>query len=118
MKSQFKKQESEFARLEQDTPVLSSFFFDAHLRWLQLLVWLIVWGLMKRQPLWVILCHLPEKGRKEIEEIAEEMKKEGQERKRNRNGSEETEEIKTFPATKDNRPCPTVSQYQLDALVT
>ena len=26
------KQESEFARLEQDTPVLSSFFFDAHLR--------------------------------------------------------------------------------------
>ena len=26
------------------------------------------------QPLWVILCHLPEKGRKEIEEVAEEMK--------------------------------------------
>ena len=73
-----------------------------------------MWGLTKRQPLWVILCHLPEKGRK----IAEEMKNEGQERKRNRNGSEETEEIKTFPATKDNRPCPTVSQYQLDAPVT
>ena len=29
---------------------------------------------MTRQPLWVILCHLPEKGRKEIEEIVEEMK--------------------------------------------
>ena len=29
---------------------------------------------MTHQPLWVILCHLPEKGRKEIEEIVEEMK--------------------------------------------
>ena len=29
---------------------------------------------MTRQPLWVILCRLPEKGRKEIEEIAEEIK--------------------------------------------
>ena len=27
-----------------------------------------------RHPLWVILCRLPEKGRKEIEEIVEEMK--------------------------------------------
>ena len=29
---------------------------------------------MACQPLWVILSHLPEKGRKDIEEIAEEMK--------------------------------------------
>ena len=29
---------------------------------------------MTRQPLWFIWCHLPEKGRKEIEEIVEEMK--------------------------------------------
>ena len=29
---------------------------------------------MTRQPLWVILCRLQEKGRKEIEEIAEEIK--------------------------------------------
>ena len=29
---------------------------------------------MTRQPLWVILCRLLEKGRKEIEQIAEEMK--------------------------------------------
>ena len=29
---------------------------------------------MTHKPLWVILCHLQEKGRKEIEEIAEEMK--------------------------------------------
>ena len=42
--------------------------------------------------------------------------------KRNRNESEETEEIKAFPSTltcyKDSRPCPTVSQYLLDAPVT
>ena len=48
--------------------------------------------------------------------------REGQGRKRNRNESEETKEIKTSPPTltcyKDSRPCPTVSQYQLDALVT
>ena len=31
-------------------------------------------GLTTRQPLWVNLCRLPEKGRKEIEEIVEEMK--------------------------------------------
>ena len=57
----------------------------------------------------------------EIEEIVEEMR-EGQGRKRNKNESEETEEIKTFPSTftcyKDSWPCPTVSQYQLDAPVT
>ena len=45
--------------------------------------------------------------------------REGQGRKRNRNESEETEEIKTFPLYpyKDSRPCPLVSQYQLDAPV-
>ena len=32
------------------------------------------WGLTTRQPLLVILCRLPEKGRKETEEIAEEIK--------------------------------------------
>ena len=49
-------------------------------------------------------------------------KREGQGRIRNRSESEETEEIKTYPSTltcyKDSRPCPTVSQYQLDAPVT
>ena len=62
--------------------------------------------------MWVILCCLPEKGRKELEEIVEEMKE------RDRNESEETEETKTFPSTitryKDSRPC----QSQLDAPVT
>ena len=47
--------------------------------------------------------------------------REGQGRKRNRNESEETEEIKTFPLypypLQDSRPCPAVSQYQLDAPV-
>ena len=48
--------------------------------------------------------------------------REGQERKRNRNECEETEEIKHSPSNlicyKDSRPCPTVSQYQSDAPVT
>ena len=48
--------------------------------------------------------------------------REGQGRKRNKNESEETEEIKISPSTltcyKDSRPCPTVSQYQLDVPVT
>ena len=39
-------------------------------RYLELIDWLC-WGLTTRQPLWVILCRLPEKGR---EEIVEEMK--------------------------------------------
>ena len=56
----------------------------------------LCWGLTTRQPLRVILCRLPEKGRKEIEESRGD-EREGQGRKRNRNESEETEEIKTFP---------------------
>ena len=31
---------------------------------------------MKRQPLWVILCHLPERGRKEIVEMKEKDREE------------------------------------------
>ena len=34
---------------------------------------------MKCQPLWVILCCLPEKGRKETEEIVEEIKERNRE---------------------------------------
>ena len=40
---------------------------------------ILCWGLTTRQPLWVILCRLPEKGRKEIEEIVEEMKERNRE---------------------------------------
>ena len=40
-------------------------------------------------------CHLPEKGRREIEEIIQEMK-EGDMGERKMNENEETEEIKTF----------------------
>ena len=47
--------------------------------------------------------------------------REGQGRKRKMNESEETEEIKKIPlyltCCKDNKPCPTVNQNQLDALV-
>ena len=39
----------------------------------------LCWGLTTRQPLWVILCRLPEKGRKEMEEIVEEMKERNRE---------------------------------------
>ena len=62
----------------------------------QLLTDWLCWGLTTRQPLWVILCRLPEKGRKVIEEIVEEIKERDRE-ERNRNESEETEEIKIFP---------------------
>ena len=37
----------------------------------------LCWGLTTRLPLWVILCRLPEKGGKEIEEIVEKMKGRG-----------------------------------------
>ena len=60
-----------------------------------LINWLSL-GLTTCQPLWVILCCLREKGRREIEEIVEEMK-ERDRGKRIMNDSEETEEIKTFP---------------------
>ena len=39
----------------------------------------LCWALTTHQPLWVILCHLPDKGRKETEEIVEEMKEKNRE---------------------------------------
>ena len=43
---------------------------------------------MTRQPLWVILCRLPEKGRKDIEEIVEEeIVEEMKERNRKERGT-------------------------------
>ena len=56
------------------------------------LYWLC-WRLRTHQPKWVILCRLPEKGRREIVEET----KVGQGRKRKIHESEETDEIKTFP---------------------
>ena len=75
---------------------------------------------MTHQPLWVILCHLSEK-RDRRDSRGDE--REGQGRKRNLNESEETGELKkyslsTLTCYKDSKPCPTVSQYQLDAPVT
>ena len=46
------------------------------------LLYLQCWGLMTRQPLWVILCRLLSKGRKEIEERVEEMKERDREERR------------------------------------
>ena len=48
-------------------------YFSEFLQKLIRFDWLC-WGLTTRQPLRVILCRLPEKGRKEIEERVEEMK--------------------------------------------
>ena len=56
--------------------------------------WLIELGLTTHQPLWVILCCLPEKGRREIEETVEEMKE--RDRGERKNESEETEETSKF----------------------
>ena len=74
---------------------------------------LLSWGLTTRQPLWVIFCRLPEKGRREIEGIVEEMK-ERDRGEREMNEREETEEIKTFPLypylLQGYQALPTVSQ--------
>ena len=76
------------------------------------------WRVVK--PLRVILCRLPEKGRKETEEIVEEMKertgkKVEQEWKwRNRRNKNSPSTLTYY---KDSSTCPTVSQYQLDAPV-
>ena len=72
-------------------------------------------GLMTCQPLWVILCRLPEKGRKEI---VEEMKERGREA---RGTGMKVKKLKQSPSTltcyKGSRPCPTVSQSLLDTPV-
>ena len=54
------------------------------------------WGLTTRKTLWIILCRLTEKGRKD-KGGSRRDKREEQGGKRNRNEREETEEIKTFP---------------------
>ena len=77
---------------------------------------------MTRQPLWVILSHLPEKGRKEIEEIVEEMKERDREARGTGMKVKKQKKLKHTPSTltcyKDSMPCPTVSQSQLDVPVT
>ena len=44
-----------------------------------IVLFLLCWGLTTRQPLRVILCRLPGKGKKEIAEIVEEMKEKDRE---------------------------------------
>ena len=81
----------------------------------------LCWGLTTRQPLRVILCRLPEKGRKEIEERVEEMKERDREERGTGMKVKKQKKLKYSPSTlthyKDSRSCPTVSQYQLDAPV-
>ena len=55
-----------------------------------------VGSLTTRQALWVILCRLPEKGRREIGEIVEEIKKRDRGEGK-MNEREKSEEIITFP---------------------
>ena len=57
----------------------------------------LCWGLTTSQPLWIILCRLPEKGRKEIEEILEETKEREREEKGTWMKVKKTEEIKSSP---------------------
>ena len=79
-----------YAQVEfKEVNIVKASFRDDMVDWL-------CWGLMTLQPLWVILCRLPEKRRREIEETVEEMK-ERDRGERKMNDSEETEEIKTFP---------------------
>ena len=83
--------------------------------------WLIVLGFNDTSTLEGHFVSSPREREKRDRRESRGDEREGQGRKRNRNESEETEEIKTFPSTlthyKDSRPCPTVSQYQLDAPV-
>ena len=85
------------------------------------MLWLIMLGLTARQPLWVILCRLPEKGRKEIEEIVVKLKERNREERETGMKVKKQKKRKHSPSTlncyKDSRPCPTVSQFQFDAPV-
>ena len=78
-------------------------------------------GLTTRQPLRV-LCRLPKKWREEIEEMVVEMKETDREERGTGMKVKKQKKYKHSPSTltcyKNSRPCPTVSQYQLDALVT
>ena len=64
---------TELFQIEIDAVIYTDHFF-LHWNMDQTVYCLLCWGLTTRQPLWVILCRLPEKGRKETEEIVEEMK--------------------------------------------
>ena len=79
-------------------------------------------GLTTHLPFWVILCHLPEEGGKEMEEIVEEMKERVREERGTGMKVKKPKKYKHSPSIltcyKDSRPCSTVSQYQLDAPVT
>ena len=51
---------------------------------------------MTRQPFWVILCRLPEKGRNELEEIVKEIKERDRGERRTGMKEKKQKKIKTF----------------------
>ena len=59
--------------------VADSYFSTKKCAWI--LIGLMCWDLTTLQPFSVILCRLPEKGRKETEEIVEEMKERDREKR-------------------------------------
>ena len=75
---------------------------------------------MTHQPVWVILCHLPEKGRRDRRDSRGDERK-GKGRKRKMNESEETEETKTFPLypylLQGQQALPDCKPYQFDAQI-
>ena len=88
-----------------------------------LISWLIVLGFIDTSTFVGHFVSSPrERKKKNDRRDTRRDKRDGQGKKWHRNESEETEEIKTSPSIltcyKDSRPCPTVSQYQFDALVT
>ena len=113
-----KKERKDDQRIHQMV-LMRCFFFSS-----DFLYWLIVLGFNDTSTLEGHFVSSPRKREKRDRRESRGDEREGQGRKRNRNESEETEEIKTFPLYpyplylyKDSRPCPTVSQYQLDAPV-
>ena len=76
-------------------------------------IFLLCCGLTTCQPLWVILCRLPEKGRKGTEEIVEKMKQRNREERGTGMKVMKQEKQKHSPSTfthyKDSRPCPQLS---------
>ena len=91
--------------------ILQSLFGRTAFNWL-------FWGLTTHQLFWVISCRLPEKGRKEIEEMKERDREERGTGIKVKKQKKEKHSPSTLTCYKDSRPCPTVSQYKLDASVT
>ena len=77
------------------------------------------WSLTKYQPSLVILCRLPERERIERGEIVEKMKDRDKEETGTGMKVKKQKHSPVYPyLLQDSMPCPTASQYELDAPVT